>query len=144
MKLLAVMTFFLATSLFAAEIAVTELPVDYVRPLARATFAVNPDLGRAWVDIEQHDQTNGSGEAGSISLWTRAKVNGLSFDQASSTITLVHNGELIECANVVRKWYGIRIYNTGCQLETRRITRTIDDGYDTFKRDFFVVTIKTK
>jgi hypothetical protein len=144
MKLLTLMTFFLATSVFAAEFTVTELPVDFIRPFARATFAVNQDLARAWVEIEQHDHTHGSGEAGTVSLWTRAKVNGLSFDQGSSTITLVHDGELIECAKVIRKWYGTRIYNTGCQLETRRVTRTIDDGYNTFKRDFIVVTLKTK
>jgi hypothetical protein len=143
-RFLTLMTLFVTTSVFAAEITITEIPVDVFRPLSRALFAVNPDLGRAWVEVEQHDHTHGGGEVGTTSVWTRAKVSGLVLDQASWKITLTHEGQLFECANVVRRWYGTRIFNTGCVLETKRVTRTIDDGYNTSKRDFVVVTLKTK
>jgi hypothetical protein len=144
MKFFALLTLIVCAPVFGAVVTVTEIPVDFFRPNTRASFAVNKDLGRAWVEIEQHDNTNGSGEAGNVSLWTRAIVNGLVFNESLSKITLTYEGQLFECADVVRKWYGIRITNTGCELETKRITRTIDDGYNTFKRDFILVTLKTK
>lgn len=135
---------FVASFAHAAEIKVFEAPVDYFRPMARSYYAINQQMGRAWVEIEMYDP-NGNGEAGNGSAWYREKVPGLAFDAATSTITLDHGGQIIECATVTfGRFRTVRVRETGCQLQTRRVRLTFDDGYRTYKRDYHQVFLITR
>lgn len=143
MKFLAALMVLITTSVFAVEIKVAETPVDFFRPEARAAFAVNQSMGRAWIELEMYD-SRGNGEVGNGSVVSRHKVEGLVFNAATSTIALTHEGQLFECATVSRRWYGTRINPTGCELKIRKVKLTVDDGYNSYKRDFFQVHLKTK
>lgn len=142
MKAFFVLFLMLASVAHAVEVKVSEMPVDFFRPNAKAAFEINKNNGRAWVEVEMFDQSHGDGGAGSS--WTRVKVEGLVFNESLSAITLTHEGQLFECASVTRRWYGTVIRPTGCVLQTRKVRRTYDDGYNTYKRDVFEVTLVTK
>lgn len=142
MKAFLVLFLFVSTLAHAVEIKVSEMPVDFFRPNAKATFEVNKEMGRAWVEVEMFDRAHG--DAGAGSSWTRVKVQGLVFDEAQSAITLTHEGQVFECASVTRRWYGTVIRPTGCVLQTRKVKRTYDDGYNTYKREVFEVSLMIK
>lgn len=143
MKFLAALVLFVTTSAFALEVKVAETGIDTFRPYASASFSVNREQGRAWIELEHSDGTSGHGDAGTPSSWERMKVEGLVFDQASSKITLTHEGQVFECVNVIKKWYGVVIKPTGCYLKVRDAKVTVDDGYRSRKvwvHQVFIVT----
>lgn len=135
--------FLLASSLAqAVEVKVSETPADHFRPNAKATFEVNKEAGRAWIEVKMYDHEYG--DAGAGASYTREKVPGLVYDQTSSTITLTHEGQVFECATVTRRWYGTIVRPTGCMLQTKKVKLTYDDGYQTYKRDYVQVNLLTK
>ena len=142
MKAFLVMFLFVSTLAQAVEVKVSETQTDFWRPNVRANFAVNKEAGRAWVEIEMYDRAHGQNGNGSVS--TRVKIQGLAFDEASSSITLTHEGQVFECAHVSQRWYGLKIQPTGCELKDRKVKLTIDDGYNTYRREFVQVHLVTK
>lgn len=142
MKAFLVLFLFVSTLAHAVEVKVSETPTDFWRPNVRANFAVNQEAGRAWVEVEMYDRAHGQNGNGSVS--TRVKVEGLAFDQASSSITFTHEGQVFECATVSRRWYGTKISPTGCDLKMRKVKLTVDDGYNTYRREFVQVHLVTK
>lgn len=142
MKAFLVMFLFVASFAHAVEVKVTETPVDYFRPNAKSTFAINKEMGRAWVEVEIFDRAHGDRETASATL--KVKVDGLVYDEASSSVLFTHEGQVFECASVTRRWYGTVIRPTGCDLRTRKVKLTYDDGYQTYKRDFHQVHLVTK
>ena len=144
MKHLLALLFFVSTFVHAAEIKVFEEPVDFFRPGARSFFAINMEMGRAWVEVEFFDP-NRSNESGHGSAWYKQKVEGLSYNPSTSSIVLEKDGELIECATVFRgRFRTLRIRQTGCELVTRKVKLTFDDGYRSYKRDYHQVFLITK
>lgn len=94
------------------------------------TFAVNPELGRAWVEvsISSNDPEGGAADV------ERIKVPGLTFDSATGNINLDFEGKITTCA--VQKTVGRSIFrqkvikSTGCKFEGRWRTVTYDDGFE--------------
>jgi hypothetical protein len=144
MKLLAAMVLFVTTSVFAVEVKVAETSIDTFRPQASASFGVNRDMGRAWIDFEHSDSTGGYGDGGTTPSWERMKVEGLVYDQTTSKIMFTHEGQVFECANVYKKWYGVIVKPSGCSLKVRDARVTVDDGYRTYKTWVHQVFIVTK
>lgn len=144
MKFLVALVLFAASSAFAVEVKVAETLIDSFRPHTNATFAVNRAEGRAWIELEQTDRMTGHGDGGFGSTYSRYKQEGLVYDQATSKIMLTHEGQVFECANVYKKWYGIVIKPSGCSLKIRDAKVTIDDGYRTYKTWVHQIYIVTK
>lgn len=142
MKAFLVLFLFVSSLAHAVELKVTETPVDFFRPNAKSTFAVNKELGRAWVEVEMFDRAHGNRETASYTL--KVKVEGLVYDEASSTVVLTHDGQVFECATVSGRWYGTVIRPSGCELRIRQVKIIQDDGYQTYKRDFHQVNLVTK
>lgn len=132
----------LATSAFAVEVKVSEREVSYFYPNADAHFAVDRLMGTAWVEVQHYDQLTGRDRT--LPKTYREKVEGLSFDQATSKIVLTYEGQLFECADVVKKWYGTVIRPTNCELKVSKVTRTVDTGRRNSKRSFHQVNLVTK
>lgn len=93
-------------------------------------FAVNPELGRAWVElkISANDPDGGLDEV------QRVKVAGLSFDQTSGSINLDSEGRITTCALITTRGRSIFrhqvIKHTNCKFEGRWRKVSYDDGYE--------------
>lgn len=127
-------SFFIALSLIIATAATaSEIKLYEVRKdgdVVKAKFAINKELGRAWLEVSQDDYSSeGTPSAHKV------KVPGLSFDAATSTILLNLDGQLVECANLVTSGRSIfritRIINNRCSLSHKYVVVTVDDGFNT-------------
>lgn len=119
----------------AAEIKVLDVAARssyHVEP----QFKVNKELGRAWVQLVWTPLFQAPRDR--IKDIVRAKIEGLFFDLNSSTIQLEHEGQNIECAQVISRGRSIfrhdRILSKDCKLEIREVTATLDNGYETIKQ----------
>jgi hypothetical protein len=94
-----------------------------------ASFAVNKDLGRAWVEVREVTY----GDENSHDITTKVKVPGLSYDPELSAIVFEDEGRVVECANVVTSGRSIfrmtKIKNTNCSFSVEKLMMDIDDGF---------------
>lgn len=131
MKKMICLCLMLASTVHGTEVKVMNILNLESRPVD-AEFQVNKELGRAWVEIAIGDFA--SNRQVSTREIYRQKVTGLSFDQATSTIVLEHEGQLVECAKVITKGRSIFrhdvIRNTNCKFATKAVTIIEDDGFD--------------
>lgn len=91
-------------------------------------FAINPELGRAWVEIDIWHANSDSGET------HRVAVPGLSYRPDSHQIVFDVDGSTVTCAFVRQAGSWIfrhrRIEPTGdCQLLTHYVRSPMDDGF---------------
>ena len=106
-------------------------------------FAVNPELGRAWVEVTvtANDPDGGSSDV------ERIKVEGLTFDNQTQTINIDFEGKITTCAEI--KMVGRSIFRSkmikmaaNCKFEGRWRTVTYDDGFEmkkTTKYEVFLI-----
>lgn len=119
-------------------IPVAEYAVDYFEAVS-PTFAVNADLGRAWVavDIRVGDTTDDS----PVARVERIQIPGLSYDKAQKAILLADGSSSVNCGPV-REWVGGSDTRGGCRLVVRTEARPVDDGFEVRKQRFAVVTLE--
>lgn len=136
MKLLALVTLLLSASLAQAkEILIMDLnPTTFHgRSYSHgvdASFAINKEMGRAWVKLVVTEDVTYSQ---SPRQYFETKVPGLFYEESSRLVVLEHEGKRFECANVVYgRILGQRIKPTGqCRFSHRYVKVPYDDGYRT-------------
>lgn len=128
----------------AAEIKVYEAATTPWTKFIKGNFAVNKQMGRAWVEVELSERGRGPRDSRDIPSYARAKVEGLYFDAETSKIMLEHEGQLIECGYRTGRGIFKRIKETGCKFEARRERRLFDDGFRTYTQDYNQLFLVTK
>lgn len=98
---------------------------------ATADFGINPELGRAWVEIE----TSSNDPDGGLSDIERIKIEGLKFDTQTNAITIDYEGKITTCAEL--KVVGRSIFRhkvmkmtSSCKFEGRWRKFTYDNGFE--------------
>lgn len=131
----------LAASISAAQ---AETSLIFSAPMAawEATktkrFAINPELGRAWVEIDVWYPHSESGES------YRVPVPGLSFRAETAEVVYEAEGEAVVCAQVRERGSWIfrhqRIEPTGaCELKRQYVQMPVDDGFSVDRVERFEV-----
>lgn len=130
----------LSFSLFAGEITLYNKPVNETRDFSfnGLEFAINKDLGRAWVVIKLAELGDGP-----VAYDERVKVQGLSYNTTSQEVLLDVEGTQIVCAKVKFNFFGTHIKNTGrCTFQTKYYSKEVDNGYEIEKVDMVKLLLK--
>lgn len=117
--------------------AIFKAPVGAADASKSKTFAINRDLGRAWVEIDLYYNTSETTDT------RRVVVPGLSFDPAASAVVFKAQGKTVECAKVEeRGWIfkHTRIEPTGnCELTHKYVEVPVDNGFTIEQVEHFEV-----
>lgn len=108
-----------------------------------STFAINPELGRAWVEVT-FDPPSPEDRPDVV----RVQVPGLSYDADSGAIVFRKGDAIVECARVEPRGIGPfkrhAIAPTGrCELTHRYVQAPMDDGFVIENVRRFEVHLKT-
>lgn len=143
--MLLMFTLLMSSIAYSAEYKVFEKETSAFSKEIKSDFAINTDLGRAWIAITVGDRLNNPRREYPRKHF-RQKVDGLYYDQSTKAIMLETDDELIECASVGRGriFRNLVIKSTGCRLESKVAYKTIDDGYNQYRRRVFQVFLITK
>jgi len=135
----------LSTTAFAGEVFVKDISqyLLWGSSSLSLAFEANEDMGRAWVEISITRDPEFSADE------ERVKIEGLSYDANTSMITLLHEGQLVDCALVKIKGRGVFQYRhvkpTGrCQFQEKVINYTYDNGFEIVKSSKTRVSILVK
>ncbi len=113
----------------AAQLTVFETPLDNWRREVSAKFAVNRDLGRAWIDVAV--TTAAAGDEAPTSEVTSTLIEGLYYDPALKQVLYRTATENIVCAEDSRLLWTTYLKNTGrCLLTPLVEKRKLDDGFN--------------
>ena len=115
-------------SAVAGEIKVFDRPTwNYSQIISfNPDFALNKELGRAWVNISFTEVGEGP-----VSYDERIQVEGLSFNSTTSQIQLDVDGVQIICANVKTNFFGTKIKPTGlCSFKQKYYSVKVDNGFE--------------
>lgn len=143
MKFLFALALLVTGSVFAAEIKVFEEEASFHYPEIDTSWTVNKKTGQAAISIKLYNN-NGPQQGNRQAEYYTQKVEGLYFDKDTSKIMFEHEGQLFECASVVKKWYGNRYYDKDCKIDERRVVRRVHNGWFNAKRAYHQVFIITK
>jgi hypothetical protein len=131
--------FFLTLSLMTASFVQAgsiKIYEGYPTKTVQASFRFNPDLGRAWVEVDLNSNVLNDTEATGVPV-IKVKVPGLSYDTNTSSIVLASEGQLINCADVKvtgsKLFRKTKITNDRCSLSYKNTTVNIDDGFEVRK-----------
>ncbi len=114
----------------AAPVIVFEAPLDNWHQGVSADFAVNRELGRAWIDVKV--TTESFTEAPPTEEVTMKMVEGLYYDSAHKQVLYRTASEPIVCAEDATFLWMTYLKSTGqCLLNARTEQRKVDDGFDT-------------
>jgi len=114
----------------AAPAIAFEAPLDGWNRGVSANFAVNRELGRAWIDL-QVEPTNPLGEELSLPQVVSKAVEGLYYDPARKQVLYRTATQTIVCAEDATYLWSTYLKNTGqCQLISRTEQRKVDDGFN--------------
>ena len=126
--LISLMLSLTAFSALAGEIKIFDRPtyefsqVSNIRP----EFAINADLGRAWVNLRFDEVGDGPAYYDE-----RVQVEGLSYNSTTNQIILDAEGTQTVCANVKINFFGTHIKNTGkCTFAKKHYNVKVDNGYE--------------
>lgn len=144
---IATTTLALGLSLSALTAAAVETTPIFKAPIGAQdatkskTFGINPELGRAWVEVNVYQDTT------ELSETYRVPVPGLSYDKSSSQVVYDAEGKKVVCANVRETGSWIfksqRIDPTGhCELTRKYVKVPIDDGFAVDVIEHFEVHFK--
>jgi hypothetical protein len=118
----------------AAQVIAFEAPLDDWNRGVSANFAVNRDLGRAWIDV-QLELTNPIGEELSEPSVISKTLEGLYYDSARKQLLYRTATETVVCAEDATFLWSTYLKNTGqCQLSSRTEQRKMDDGFEIRER----------
>ncbi len=116
-------------SAFAGQAApIFKAPISAQEASKSKRFAINPELGRAWVEIDILHPFSETLES------HRVAIPGLVYDKDGSRVIYEADGKTISCASVRQagKWIfkSHRIEPTGnCELTRKYVKVPIDDGF---------------
>ena len=123
----------LGLSLSAANAVATEPAPIFTAPIGQEAskskrFAINPELGRAWVEIDVSHSFSETTES------HRVAIPGLAYNTDSRQVVYDAEGKTVICANVRETGSWIfkshRIEPTGdCELTRKYVKVPIDDGF---------------
>ncbi len=114
----------------AAPIIVFEAPLDKGHQEVSADFAVNRELGRAWIDVRV--TTDSFNESPPTEVVTMKMVEGLYYDSAHKQVLYRTASGPIVCAEDGTFLWTTHLKSTGqCPLNERTEQRKVDDGFDT-------------
>ena len=112
----------------AEEVIVFEAPLQNWRNEVSADFAVNRELGRAWIDV-QVESTNQGEEPPSREVISK-RVEGLSYDPARKQVLYQTATGSIVCAEDAKFLWRTYLKTTGqCRLSPLYEQRKVDDGF---------------
>lgn len=122
------------TPIFKAPLSVTEASKS-------KRFAINPELGRAWVEIEVYQDPT------EMSQTYRVAVPGLSYDKTSAQVIYSAEGQSVVCAKVTESGSWIfknqRVEPTGdCELTRKYVKVPVDNGFGVDVIEHFEVHFK--
>lgn len=120
-------------------IELEKVMANYYNSLS-GVFAINSELGRAWVEVIGHYS-----DPDSLDDVTRVKVEGLSYNQATKQIIFTENGSEVVCANIkiTRVFKDEVIKPTGaCRFEARTIKVKVDDGFEIKTKAYDILDLK--
>lgn len=113
----------------AAEVDVFEAPLNNSSQEVSANFAVNRELGRAWIDVQLQTSTPGDEGPSEPQVISKA-VEGLYYDSARKQILYRTATETIVCAQDAKFLGRTYLKSTGeCLLTPRTEQRKMDDGF---------------
>ena len=117
-----------AFSALAGEIKLYDRPTYEITQISsiREAFEINPQLGRAWVNMKFDEVGDGP-----VYYDQRVQVAGLSYNSTSNEVLLDVEGTQIVCATVKINFFGVQIKNTGkCTFAQKRYNVKVDNGYE--------------
>jgi hypothetical protein len=142
--------FFLLMSLLVSSLSfanVLVLEEESVPGLlhASASFAVNRELGRAWVSLKMSEHPTMRRPIPRM-IESRTLVSGLTYDQASSSILYSGKSDaILECARVRTGRLGRDIIKTtACGLKIKKVIKETDDGFEIKQKHMIQVYLVTK
>lgn len=103
-------------------------PVGEADAAKSKTFAINPELGRAWVELSMHYAMSETSD------YVRIAVPGLSYDRERSVVVFDAGDREVVCATVQESGWGVfrnqQIEPTGnCELSRRYVGVPVDNGF---------------
>lgn len=112
---------------------------------ATSTFGINPELGRAWVEVT----TTSNDPDGGTSDVERIKLEGLKFDTQTNTVVIDHEGKITTCAEL--KVVGRSIFRhkvlkmtEDCEFEGRWVKVSYDDGFEIKQTQVYKIVLNVK
>lgn len=139
-KLIISLASLISFSALAGEITFYNRPGYETREVSsiRSEFAINKELGRAWV-VTKFDQTTD----GPVFYDQRALIEGLTFNTTTQEIILDVDGTQTVCARVKFNVFGPRIKNTGfCTFHQNYYVKSVDNGYEVEKIQMLKLSLK--
>lgn len=112
-----------------------------------ATFAVNQDPARAWVEVTFKEKVPANSDLSPDKEIQRVKLPGLKYDSNTKEILMDSSGESVVCARLVKQGflfqYEMIRLTESCSFQFERVTKEVtrDDGYRTWKEDLSAVTV---
>jgi hypothetical protein len=117
----------------AEQLILFEAPLESSKREVSANFAVNRELGRAWVDVEVQSMNQGE-EPTNPEVISRT-VEGLYYDPARKQVLYRTAAESIVCAEDARFLWNTYLKATGqCLLTPSYEQRKVDDGFRIHER----------
>lgn len=112
----------------AAQIIVFERPLGNWDQGISADFAVNRELGRAWIDVQVESATIGE-EAPPREVISK-RIEGLYYDSARKQVLYRAAAETVVCAEDATFLWSTYLKSTGqCRLTPVSERRKVDDGF---------------
>jgi len=116
----------------ADQVIVYEAPLNSDQQVS-ANFAVNRELGRAWVDVEVRSSMSGSEAL--FELPIERQVDGLYYDSAQKQVLYRTAAGAIVCAEDATALGATYLKSTGnCSLIPSTEQRSVDDGFAVYER----------
>lgn len=139
-------TLALGLSVFTSQVVAETTPI-FKAPISAQEaskskrFGINPELGRAWVEIDIYRDQPESTDT------HRVAVPGLSYDKEAAQVVYSEEGKSVVCANVREVGSFIfkhqRIEPTGdCELTRKYVKVPVDDGFGIDVIEHFEVHFK--
>lgn len=130
-----------ATATAAESTPIFKAPIGSHEASKSKRFAINPELGRAWVEINVwHDPAE-------LNEFHRVLVPGLSYDKQASRVVFDADGQSVVCATVRDEGFWIfkhqRVVPTGdCELTRKYVKVPVDYGFGVEVVEHFEVHFK--
>lgn len=117
----------------AAQITVFEKPLELWDEEVSATFAVNRELGRAWIDVQV--ASGGLGDELPVHEVISKRIDGLVYDSARKQVLYRTPTETIVCAEDATFLWSTYLKSTGrCPVTSVAERRNVDDGFNVSER----------
>ena len=117
----------------AAQITVFERPLENWDRDVSAAFAVNRELGRAWIEV-QVDPIN-IGEEPPAPVVIPQRIEGLYYDPARKQVLFRTTTGTVVCAEDAKLLWSTYLKSTGqCSLTSVSEQRKVDDGFNVAER----------